>query len=904
MKETKERKNMNKQNIEELKKQFDIVQYIGQEISLHKNGRGFVGLCPFHDDHNPSFCVNAETQTYKCFGCGASGDILTYIQKKGGIDFKEAVHILSEKAGMFDGSLVKEKNPVRIENLSGRVQGNLRSQAVNRLIDHYHRQLLNSPEAKDYLERRKLFSGQLIETFQIGYADGALLDHITPEHEDYPLLKAAGFIAKGKSGKPDYEYFRGYIIAPFYRPDGSIGEVYGRAIHPDRKIAHRYLPGAHSGMFNPRALKVFGEMYLCECVIDALSLWSMGFHNATCTFGKAGVTEELVAELSAHNDNPRHIKIVFDTDADDVQAERCAELFMRRSAQCSRVHIPAELKDVNNFLCTRLNDGKTIEEVKSEFLAFPQTPYNALKAKTMIENRNRNVNKIDNVNEVDSVDEALKLKKDEYGILIFGAGEREYTVKGLNFKKLCDLRVMVKLTTDECTVREQLNLLFTRDKERFSRRAKDLGGQTVSEFKVLADLESLTGYLENFQETRFIEEQEKVLAFIKKEHVMTNAEAEEARGVLSARDYLTETLLEDMERMGIKGEVTNKLLLMICAMSCKDKYPAHILIDASRGSGKSRLQSAVLNLMPEADVFRLSRSTENVLYYMEPGALSGKIVSIDEVTGAGGGNFYSFRTMMSEGRLEILYTGKDESGRFRAQTNVVDGPISVFFATTKAESIDEETRSRMLNTHSDESAEQTTAVVESIIDIDNTDKGELLRKEAERITRQHRNMQSAFLSLNVKLAHELKQFIMPFGDDVQARRNARMYGTVLRTIARSRMFRRTVHENADGSKYIDVEKGDIDMANRLLTPIFNEQRDDLKGRKKRVYNCIRQYAEVNRGNQRINEVDITEKEIRKLTGLSHTQAYEHITELVRMEYLDKVYSGARGSRARYRITEE
>ena len=899
---------MKKQNIEELKKQFDIVQYIGQEILLHKNGRGFVGLCPFHDDHNPSFCVNAETQTYKCFGCGASGDILTYIQKKGGIDFKEAVHILSEKAGMFDGSLVKETTPMRRENLAGRVQGNLRSQAVNRLIDHYHRQLLNSPEAKDYLESRKLYSGQLIETFQLGYADGLLLNHITPEHEDYPLLKAAGFIAKGKSGRPDYEYFRGYIIAPFYCPDGSIGEVYGRAIQPDRKIAHRYLPGSHTGVLNPRALKVFSEIYLCECVIDAISLWSMGFHNVTCSFGKAGVTEELVAELSAHNDNLRHVKIVFDTDADDVQAERCAELLMRRSTQCSRVHIPADLKDVNNFLCTRMNDGKTIDEVKAEFLSIQEMPYNAPKVKVMTDNSdgNGNVggNRTYNCTEDEPVDEALTLKKDEYGIMIFGAGDREYTVKGLNFRKLCDLRIMVKLTTDECTVREQLNLLFTRDKERFSRRAKDLGGQKVSEFQVLADLESLTGYLEHFQETRFVEEQEKALAFIKKEHEMTSAEAEEARGVLSARDYLTETLLEDMERMGIKGEVTNIVLFMICAMSCKDKFPVHILIDASRGSGKSRLQSAVLNLMPEADVFRLSRSTENVLYYMEPDALSGKIVSIDEVTGAGGGNFYSFRTMMSEGRLEILYTGKDESGRFRAQTNVVEGPISVFFATTKAESIDEETRSRMLNTHSDESAEQTSAIVESIIDMDNTDKGEILCKEAGRITRQHRNMQSAFLSLNVKLSHELKQFIMPFGDDVQARRNARMYGTVLRTIARSRMFRRTVHESADGSKYIDVERSDIDMANRLLTPIFKEQRDDLKGRKKRIYECIRQYAEANRGNQQINEVDITEKEIRKLTGLSHTQAYEHITELVRMEYLDKVYSGARGSRARYRITEE
>jgi len=234
---------------------------------------------------------------------------------------------------------------------------------------------------------------------------------------------------------------------------------------------------------------------------------------------------------------------------------------------------------------------------------------------------------------------------------------------------------------------------------------------------------------------------------------------------------------------------------------------------------------------------------------------------------------------------------------------VVEGPISVFFATTKAESIDEETRSRMLNTHSDESAEQTSAIVESIIDMDNTDKGEILRKEADRITRQHRNMQSVFLSLNVKLSHELKQFIMPFGDDVQARRNARMYGTVLRTIARSRMFRRTVHESADGSKYIDVEKGDIDMANRLLTPIFSEQREDLNGRLKGFYDCIRKYAETKRGNQRINEVDFSEKLIRKITGLSHAQTYENITVLVRMEYLDRIYGHGRGSRAKYRISE-
>jgi len=287
---------MKNQNIEDLKRKIDIVQYIGRDIALKKNGKGHMGLCPFHDDHNPSLCVNADTQTFKCFGCGESGDILAYIMKRQGVDFKAAITTLEQETG---STRLVESAPIQRIKQPDAHQDNISKNSIKKdktekqIVLHYAKNIERNEQAQSYLTKRGLFSPELIKEFGIGFSDGSLLSKITPESEEYSALKEVGFISK--TGK---EYFSGYIVIPFFNEDGSIGEVYGRAVNDDAKIKHKYLPGPHSGLLNPRALKVFDEIYLCECVIDALSLWMLGYKNVTSAFGKMALGNDLIDALS------------------------------------------------------------------------------------------------------------------------------------------------------------------------------------------------------------------------------------------------------------------------------------------------------------------------------------------------------------------------------------------------------------------------------------------------------------------------------------------------------------------------------------------------------------------------------------------------------------------------------
>ena len=208
---------------------------------------------------------------------------------------------------------------------------------------------------------------------------------------------------------------------------------------------------------------------------------------------------------------------------------------------------------------------------------------------------------------------------------------------------------------------------------------------------------------------------------------------------------------------------------------------------------------------------------------------------------------------MSEGRLEILYTGKDENGKFRAQSNIVEGPASIFFATTNAEKIDEETRSRQLNLYGDESEEQTGRVVDSIFEADNTESGDEIAASSPHIVKLHQNMHSVILPIKVYIPKELKEHVMQFGNHLQARRNARMYGSALRSIVRSRQYQKEIFTNERGEQYIKADTSDVKLANELLEPVFADQSADLSGPIKSFYEKIRQYVDEHRGKEKRTE---------------------------------------------------
>ena len=138
---------MQNDDVRRVKERLDILEVIGDRVRLHRAGRGYLGLCPFHDEKTPSFHVSQERQNYHCFGCGRGGDVFTFVMETEGLDFRQALELLAGRAGVE----LTRSEPRR------RTSGNLYE--VLELAGKFFSSLLAAPEgaaARAYLARRSL----------------------------------------------------------------------------------------------------------------------------------------------------------------------------------------------------------------------------------------------------------------------------------------------------------------------------------------------------------------------------------------------------------------------------------------------------------------------------------------------------------------------------------------------------------------------------------------------------------------------------------------------------------------------------------------------------------------------------------------------------------------------------
>lgn len=391
-------------------------------------------------------------------------------------------------------------------------------------------------------------------------------------------------------------------------------------------------------------------------------------------------------------------------------------------------------------------------------------------------------------------------------------------------------------------------------------------------------------------------------------HILIPSEESKARDVLARRDFLTETLLSKTEKMGVVGEENNKMLFAIAGISRLDQTPLHVLSVSRAGTGKSFTQKSILNLFPESEVLRLSRTTPQVLYYMRE-SLSGKIISIDEVSGALD-SMYSLRSLMSEYKLDLLATGIDLTGNYSAQRRQIEARSSVFLSTTDMSSIDAETRSRMVCVHGDETPDQTKRIKEALIFLNGTQAGAERRREFSKIVKALRDQLHLIRGIKVLFKDEeaMKSAISE-NHSLSERRNYSGFLTVIRNIARSRMFQRRI-EVVGGEETIFVHKDDVELARKLSGEIVSFQYRDLSGALLTFYQEIERHVRekwktLNDETNVLNplaRVTFTAREIREKFQWGHTSTHNYLTALVRLDYLSK--TGRNGELVRYHLAAE
>ena len=239
-----------KEEIERIKKDIDLIALIESKgIPLKKNGKGYVGLCPFHDDTNPSFSVNPSTNLWNCFGCDSGGDAIRFVELFDKVDFKEAVNQLT---GF----------PVKLRNGTGRDQVSVKPKKpstskpapytvkerklLSKVAAYYQHTLSQDSRGLTYLKQeRGITDNQSIKEFCAGYANGTLLEILPDDEEVIKSLKKIGILnSKG------HELFYNCVTFPLYDTNGTIVNLYGRNIDDENEVSHLYLPGVRTGLLN------------------------------------------------------------------------------------------------------------------------------------------------------------------------------------------------------------------------------------------------------------------------------------------------------------------------------------------------------------------------------------------------------------------------------------------------------------------------------------------------------------------------------------------------------------------------------------------------------------------------------------------------------------------------------
>lgn len=318
--------------VEEVKQKTDLVELIGSYIRLDRAGRNYKGLCPFHNERSPSFMVNPDRGTWRCFGCGEHGDAISFLEKHDNLTFIEALEQLANKAGVV---LIRDP---QMDKRAGRKQ---RLFELMDLATEYYGYLLREhalgAEARAYLQKRQI-DEDLAKKYRLGYAPASwqsLVTYLTKKGFSLEELAEAGMVSVNNGGRR-YDRFRNRLMFTVTDTMGRVVGFSGRALSaedeakylnsPDGPLFHkgRLLYGLEQAR---EAIRAQNRAILVEGNVDVLSVHRAGTREVVAPLGTA-LTEEQVKLLARYTEN---VVVAFDRDKAGQEAIRKAIDLLRRA---------------------------------------------------------------------------------------------------------------------------------------------------------------------------------------------------------------------------------------------------------------------------------------------------------------------------------------------------------------------------------------------------------------------------------------------------------------------------------------------------------------------------------------------------------------------------------------------
>jgi DNA primase len=320
---------MSSKAVEQIKDRLPIADVISSYIKLDRAGSNFKGRCPFHNEKTPSFMVSPERNSYYCFGCQAKGDVFTFVQEFEKVDFKDALKMLADRAGIvLDTYRAPEEKQADDEKETLR-------KVMEQASSYYEEQLKGDAKSMEYLQSRGL-SAETIKEWRLGATKKGwsnLYEHLKNSGVTDEMIEKAGLAKKGNHGF--YDRFRSRIMFPIFDPHGKVVAFTGRFNEwekdDEKEASAKYLNSPDTVLFDKShvlygyhkakaAIPKWKFTLLVEGQMDLLMCQQAGFSNAVATSG----TALTVSQLEMLGRFSKNLLIAYDGDKAGVAAARRA----------------------------------------------------------------------------------------------------------------------------------------------------------------------------------------------------------------------------------------------------------------------------------------------------------------------------------------------------------------------------------------------------------------------------------------------------------------------------------------------------------------------------------------------------------------------------------------------------
>ncbi|MFR6278208.1 MAG: DNA primase [Acutalibacter sp.] len=323
-------------------------------VNLRRRGKNLVGLCPFHNEKTPSFCIYPENNSFFCFGCNKGGDVISFVMGVENLDVAEAVKFLAQRAGM---ALPEDGADLSMSRLRTRIL------EINRESGRFYYSVLSTPEGKAGVEyfRRRGLDAKTVRHFGLGYSPEsgyALTNHLRKKGYTQEELLQSDMVRLSKNGNL-YDRYRGRVMFPIFDLRGNVVAFGGRILTDEKPkyINTSETPVYHksSGLFAMNFAKDSGtrQLILAEGYMDVIALHRAGFTNAIASLGTA-LTEEQARVIRRYADEA---VICYDSDEAGRRATQRAIPILKNAGLLVRVVTVPGGKDPDEFFRQNPKDG-------------------------------------------------------------------------------------------------------------------------------------------------------------------------------------------------------------------------------------------------------------------------------------------------------------------------------------------------------------------------------------------------------------------------------------------------------------------------------------------------------------------------------------------------------------------